>query len=337
MSPQTRSCLRPLVTSLSAALVMVALNGCARKARSTTSNSGPLPVFALAFSPDGKGVATSIGSKATLWDTETGKEVVSLEAPNSDVRCLAFSPDGKTIAGGVGKSINLWDPATGKVQKTLEGHSADPSGVGFSPDGKTLVSVASKDLFSTKILELWLWNVGSGKKIGLIETKQSVINCFAMAPDRQTFATGGRDASVQVWNLTQKAKQGEVHLEAAIYCAAISADGKYVAISDAAPNLTLAEAGSGKELGKVPGLDDTVVNSMAFSPDGKHLAAALDDKTVQIWEVPSLKLVTSLKGHSRAVRVVAYSPDGKTLASGGGDGEVRLWNVDSGETRTTLK
>ena len=72
---------------------------------------------------------------------------------------------------------------------------------------------------------------------------------------------------------------------------------------------------------------------MAFSPDGKTLALASHEGTVQLWDVATGKLRETLKGHSSAVMAVVFSPDGRTLASGSSDQTVRLWNV---ETRREL-
>jgi WD40 repeat protein len=70
------------------------------------------------------------------------------------------------------------------------------------------------------------------------------------------------------------------------------------------------------------------VNWVAFSPDGKTLAAGDADNTVRLWHVATHRMIGgSLTGHGGSVTSVAFSPDGKTLASGSYDLTVRLWNV----------
>jgi WD40 repeat protein len=69
------------------------------------------------------------------------------------------------------------------------------------------------------------------------------------------------------------------------------------------------------------------VNSLSFSPDGKTLGTAADDKIIMLWDVAKGEEIDTLEGHQDWVNDVAFNPDGKTLASASEDGTVRVWEV----------
>jgi WD40 repeat protein len=79
------------------------------------------------------------------------------------------------------------------------------------------------------------------------------------------------------------------------------------------------------------------VLSLAFSPDGSTLAAALTGNWVKLWDVHTRQRIAVLEGHTGSASAVAWSPDGRTLASGGGDRTVRLWNAATRREVTVLK
>ena len=76
--------------------------------------------------------------------------------------------------------------------------------------------------------------------------------------------------------------------------------------------------------------------SVAFSPDGKTLASASEDRTVKLWDAGSGAVLQTLEGHSKSVSAVGFSPDGKTLASASHDKTVKLWDAGSGAVLQTF-
>jgi WD40 repeat protein len=81
------------------------------------------------------------------------------------------------------------------------------------------------------------------------------------------------------------------------------------------------------------------VNDVVFSPDGKLVATASDDKTAQLWKVETEfnNNLLVLKGHTDTINSIAFSPDGKLVLTASEDNTARLWKVEDGESVATLK
>jgi WD40 repeat protein len=79
----------------------------------------------------------------------------------------------------------------------------------------------------------------------------------------------------------------------------------------------------------------TVVNILAWSPNGAILAAACDNHSVQLWDASDRRLTRTLTGHKRGVTAVAFSTDGRTIASGDGR-TIKLWHAATGREMLTL-
>src|SRR6202008_1650249 len=90
------------------------------------------PVYSVAFSSDGKRLATASNDQtAKVWDTESGKELLSLRGHSGPVYSVAFSPDGKRLATGTREGhTEVWDAESGKELLTLR-HSNSVTGVAF--------------------------------------------------------------------------------------------------------------------------------------------------------------------------------------------------------------
>jgi hypothetical protein len=92
------------------------------------------------------------------------------------------------------------------------------------------------------------------------------------------------------------------------------------------PDVALWEAATGQQRLHIP-MSEGQVRQVAFSPDGRLLAAAGGTETIRLWDTWTGQEAGRFTGHRGAMRSLAFAPDGKALASGGGDGTVLIWDV----------
>ncbi|WP_436759247.1 WD40 repeat domain-containing serine/threonine protein kinase [Streptosporangium sp. V21-05] len=185
-------------------------------------------VEAVAFSPDGKTLATGSSDRtAIVWDTATWQPVgAPLTGHNDWVQAVTFSPDGKTLATvGDDMTAIMWDTATWQpVGAPLTGHTGSVLSVAFSPDGKTLAT-GSGD--RTAIV----WDTATRKPIGSPLTgNPGEIHTLAFSPDGATLAVG-TGSVVRLWDTrTWKPVGGPLtgHT-ASVWSLAFSPDGKTLA------------------------------------------------------------------------------------------------------------
>jgi WD40 repeat protein len=282
----------------------------------------------VAFSPDGKRLATSSGDHtAKVWDTESGKELLTLRGHSETVSGVAFSPDGKRLAtSSFDQTARIWDVGTGKEVLTLRGHWSLVYGVAYSPDGKHL---ATASLDTAKV-----WDAESGKEL---LTLRGSANSVAFSPDGKRLATASDDHTAKVWDaetgkelLTLRGSSRPVEV------VAFSPDGKRLATTNEDDTAKVWDAKVGKELLTLRG-HLANVRSVAFSPDGKRLATSSGDHTAKVWDAETGKELLTLRGSSRPVEGVAFSPDGKRLATAGDDNTAKIWDVETGKDSLILR
>ncbi len=208
-------------------------------------------------------------------------------------------PDGKTIAsGGEDKTITLWDINQGSLLRTLEGHFLNIWSVAFSPDSSRLASGS----FDRKIK---IWNFNDGQLIKTLEGHTQAVLSVAFSKDGQFLVSGGDDSTVKLWNITDGTLIRSFQKDSEhIYSVAISPDGrrlvsggrdrnivgefiqKFFGASDSSKWVTvrLWNVEDGKLIQTFAHHSNDVF-SVAFSPDGKWIVTAGEDKSVSILQL----------------------------------------------------
>jgi WD40 repeat protein/beta-lactamase regulating signal transducer with metallopeptidase domain len=260
---------------------------------------------ALAFSPDGKQVASASGSTIRLWEAATGKEVPLLGGHRKAPTAILVAPDGKTVVSwGGDRVIQRWDAATGKVQ----GQFAAPTGTtlaAFSPDGR-IIALANRDN------TFRIHDTATGKELHKLKGHQGGVAALGFAPDGKVLASRGtNDNSIRLYDPAGGVELRQITMRpvrnpegGTVFVIggparsprgpglAFSPDGRLLVVpgpgsGNSSHTLTFLDAATGKELRKIESAQP--FTSVAFSPDGRTLATEKADRTITLWEAASGK------------------------------------------------
>ncbi|MBI2949044.1 MAG: protein kinase [Verrucomicrobia bacterium] len=304
------------------------------------------PVFTVAYSPDGKLLATGssyvdVGDKdylgqpnlgqLKLIDLATRTEMATIPV-NDGVRCAAFSPDGKLLAtGSAGSAVTLWDTATHEQRGSFYGGGGAARKVIFSPDGKWLAAIFHFGGFVESIVNrpgrIVFWDVAAQKETNLVSLEGRKLSSLAFSPDGKTLAMADFGLALRLWDLKPRkvVADAEIPFDGDVRCLDYAADSRTLVfgLSSGVVGLWLTDA---RQIIKLGTHQDKVV-SASFSRDGRHLVTGAADGTVKLWDPTQRREVRLLRGHSDRVEQVVFSPDGTEVASASHDRTVRLWPV----------
>lgn len=344
----------------------------------------------MALAPDGKRIACGgPDGIVTLWDTATGSSLYESPGSPAEVNWVNFTRDGRRLAS-LQETVCLWDAKSGQLQpdvvfgpQYLYGgvHALD-----IAPNSR-LLAIGETEMVTVYDLQL-------RKAWQSLPLQDSLLmhNTVAFAPDSKTlaigFETGGNDCAVHLWPVAQKRPQRTVVVQKGdapwLTSVTFSPDGKLLAcgynVNGFGPDAWLGlvrlwRVADGKLLRTLKGHHNTVWR-VVFSPDGRTVATASDDKTVRLWDVATggtrrilrhqaqvqsvafsqdsrlvasgdgnvVKLwdaasghvLCSLRGHTAFINAVAFAPHGRLLASGSDDGSIKVWDIEHQMLRATL-
>ena len=331
-------------------------------------------ILALAFSPDGKHLAS--GSRDTtvlLWDTTSNDKPITLKKHTGWISVLAFSPGAKMLASGsTDKTVQLWDTATGEPITTFTGHIKSISALTFSPDGTTLASGSADGTVR-------FWNIETGAALpARISGHTEWVKAVAFFKDNTTLASAAVNGIISFWDLKtlQKTDVQMKRHQDLLAGLAFSSDGTQLVSMGAEGNvifndgvagfsgttrpdglIRITDVQTGRELANLITGGDR--GAIAFSPDGKTVAFS-SFGNICVWNTETGFVLNNplsskvkldqdgalvfppgenhedLRHQTRMISALVFSPDGEKLVSGTDRGQVEVWDVETGAVLTSL-
>ena len=323
-------------------------------------------VRCLAFSPNGRFLATgSSDCTALVSEVRTGRQIVRV-THKGDVTSVHFSPDSKSVASAsTDCTVRITDLATG--DQTIElWHDFQVYSAEFSPNG-FLLATASMDstarvwavrdgrqlgllhhddqvqtaTFSPDGRMLatasWdsscrVWEIPSGKELSRFIHEDRVL-AVAFSPDSTFIVTASMDRSVRIWDLGLQKERLRMHHAAEVSDVTVSADGTLIASASWDCTARTWDVENGRELTRWP--HEGNVYAVAFSRDGQFVATAGADHMARLFNAATGGEVARMT-HSGRLHAVAFSPDSKMLASGSSDHSARVWEAGNGSATPLL-
>jgi RNA polymerase sigma factor (sigma-70 family) len=296
-------------------------------------------VNAIAFSPNGKAVATAGDDKTVrVWDLATGRQIHKLDQPDKAIG-VAFSPDGKALAttSAIIGALVLWDPDAGKQRwrtpvkremvrgpdgKQREEGFALTGPIAFSPDSK-IMAVALEQGVAVAI------HVATGKDFMTFKGRALATTAAAISTDGKLLVLGNSSGDVDVLDLGKDGNWKNLPGKKAVTALAFLGLGTRVAVADGGKAVRILDVTkplppAGMEELAFVGRDP--IRALAVSAAGKWAATASADGTVRLWDTEGRKEKRRLQAWEGVVKAMAFSPDGKRLGMVGKDGAI-IWDL----------
>jgi WD40 repeat protein len=302
-------------------------------------------VMSIVFSRDGKLLASGgFDKKVMLWKMTAGKPTIQVsvthDASKGGILSVAFNPQGTLlVTGDAANAVTLWHVEVGKDGATkgldkpevLNLHTNWVGSVNFSPDGNTFAS-ASRDQ------SIILWKVSEhNAKTAPLKHEERVLS-VSFSVDGKTIASG-TSSLISLWDVASHERRGAPIKVNDLVCLAFSPhEPNLFASGSKEGNVILWDAGKLEPVKVLKANQTGWIYSVAFSTNGKLLAATGADHKIDLFDVAAGQEISKpLEGHRDVVLTLAFSKDDRTLASGSYDGTIILWDLESGSPKATLK
>lgn len=318
-------------------------------------------VYGVAFSPDGKYIASTCNDGSVkIWDTKLGFENFTFFNYDTYGYDITFSSNGQYLLGTGNNANVIWNVATTKpIAFITTGDQVDgereaglSKGI-FSADNKYCFS--GREDFSIMRWDLeeilhpskytYKYNKIPYNEDSVLELNPpssafflkghtAEITGLAITRDNKFLVSSGKDSLIIIWNAQSGEKIRTIKNPYPIETLAVTPDGNKIICADddlsERAGLRIWDLHTGKMAFYKPVKNDKI-KCVAISHDGKYMACGYLLSAIDIYSLPSNKLLKKIKGHAKWVNSIAFSNDGKRLVSGSEDNSIKIWNVATGQ------
>lgn len=288
-------------------------------------------VYCCSFSQDASKVVSCGADKTVkVWESQSGKELLSMMGHTDVVYCCAFSTnDVRIVSCSADHRVKIWDSSSGKELLTFSGHNQEVFKCMFSPDDKKVVSCSADKTVK-------VWSCEDGTEYVNFTGHADIVRCCCYSPDGSQIVSCSDDTLVKVWDSTSGQELFTLEggtTSAVTFCCFKPTSHSIVGVSDTVAKIW--DSKTGEEL-KTLYASSTPL-SLAYSQDDSILAVGLSDTTVQLWNTVNEGSIGVYRGHSGWVHCVALSQDASKLVSSSDDETVKIWKVDNTNVQECMK
>jgi WD40 repeat protein len=290
---------------------------------------GLAEVRSVAFSPDSKQlVAGSADGKMTVWNVDAPTLRLFESTDETPVVVQAVSTDGKLVAtnGSLNgrPAIRIHDVATGKPLRTLLGHLDVVTALSFNADSTRLVS-GSVD----KTVRVWNLTESKFPEMVKFTGHADSVTAVSFNANATQVLSSAADKTLKLWPLADPIKPVDfAGHAAAVIGSALTPDGKLAISASADKTIRIWNTSDGKQSRAITA--PIVLTTMSVSRDGTKIAVAGTDFSIRLYNQADGKLLSTLTGHTAAMKSLAFSADNTRLVSAGSDNLSIVWNVADG-------
>lgn len=289
----------------------------------------PGPVWSVAFSADGKRLASMGSPEVRVWDLPSFEPVATLPGHAGTTFAGALSQTGdRLFTGGGDKKIIEWDIETGDVLRGIQPGNGWIRLLTWSADERALFA---NGLYRADLLTLPGLEVASS-----VPYFTNATAGFAAFPDDSQVVTTEDRGTVRVWETATYPGRKAYGGHTGTARAALSPDGALLATGDESGRVRLWRTTSG-ELESTLGRELGPVRSLSFHPQGPQVGVAGPSGVLRVLDTQTGEIVWEFTGCvGQANRGFAFSPVGDRIAAAGTDQAFHVWGLDDGEERFEL-